>query len=88
MKATFYGNEDGTAVTQGEIPEEYRAIAEEYREKLVEAVAKLMKILWRNTSKVKKSLLKSLKRLSVKLHCQYNSIQLFVVQHSKTKVFN
>ena len=39
MKATFYGNEDGTAVTEGEIPEEHRAQAEEYREKLIDAVA-------------------------------------------------
>jgi len=39
MKATFYGDEKGTAVTEGEIPEEYRAQAEEYREKLIDAVA-------------------------------------------------
>ena len=39
MTATFYGNEEGTAVTQGEIPEEHQAQAEEYREKLIEAVA-------------------------------------------------
>ncbi len=39
MKATFYGNEEGTAVTEGEIPESHKAQAEEYREKLIEAVA-------------------------------------------------
>ncbi len=39
MNATFYGNEEGTAVTVGEIPEEHRAQAEEYREKLIDAVA-------------------------------------------------
>lgn len=39
MKATFYGNEEGTAVTEGEIPEAHKAQAEEYREKLIEAVA-------------------------------------------------
>ncbi|CAM5321290.1 Elongation factor G OS=Lysinibacillus sphaericus OX=1421 GN=fusA PE=3 SV=1 [Lysinibacillus sphaericus] len=39
MKATFYGDEKGTAVTEGEIPEEHREIAEEYREKLIDAVA-------------------------------------------------
>jgi len=39
MKATFYGNEDGTAVTEGEIPAEHLAQAEEYREKLIDAVA-------------------------------------------------
>ncbi|MCZ8537656.1 elongation factor G [Paenisporosarcina quisquiliarum] len=39
MKATFYGNEDGTAVTEGEIPESHKAQAAEYREKLIEAVA-------------------------------------------------
>ncbi|WP_423408720.1 elongation factor G [Heyndrickxia sp. MSNUG] len=41
MKAIFYGNDLGTEITEGEIPEEYRAQAEEYREKLVEAVAEL-----------------------------------------------
>jgi elongation factor G len=41
MKAIFYGNDLGTDITEGEIPEEYRAQAEEYREKLVEAVAEL-----------------------------------------------
>jgi len=39
MTATFYGNEDGTAVTEGEIPESHKAQAAEYREKLIEAVA-------------------------------------------------
>lgn len=39
MNATFYGNEDGTAVTVGEIPESHKAQAEEYREKLIDAVA-------------------------------------------------
>lgn len=41
MNATFYGNDEGTDVTEGEIPEEYKAQAEEYREKLIEAVAEL-----------------------------------------------
>ncbi|OLO27177.1 translation elongation factor G [Alkalihalophilus pseudofirmus] len=39
MKTTFYGNDLGTDITVGEIPEEYKAQAEEYRTKLVEAVA-------------------------------------------------
>ncbi|WP_078429453.1 elongation factor G [Alkalihalobacterium alkalinitrilicum] len=39
MKTTFYGNDLGTDITIGEIPEEYKAQAEEYRTKLVEAVA-------------------------------------------------
>ncbi|MEK4701663.1 elongation factor G [Solibacillus sp. FSL R7-0668] len=39
MNATFYGNEEGTAVTVGEIPESHKAQAEEYREKLIDAVA-------------------------------------------------
>ncbi|MGN7386247.1 elongation factor G [Sporosarcina sp. SAFN-015] len=38
MKATMYGNDLGTDTTIEEIPEEYRAQAEEYREKLVEAI--------------------------------------------------
>jgi elongation factor G len=41
MKAIFYGNDLGTEITEGEIPEEYKAQAEEYREKLIEAVAEL-----------------------------------------------
>ena len=41
MNAVFYGNDLGTEIEVGEIPEEYRAQAEEYREKLVEAVAEL-----------------------------------------------
>ncbi|MBD8033557.1 MULTISPECIES: elongation factor G [Solibacillus] len=39
MNATFYGNEEGTDVTVGEIPESHKAQAEEYREKLIDAVA-------------------------------------------------
>ncbi|MGI8387077.1 elongation factor G [Robertmurraya sp. P23] len=39
MNATFYGNDLGTDIEVREIPEEYRAEAEEYREKLIEAVS-------------------------------------------------
>lgn len=39
MNATFYGNDLGTDIDVREIPEEYRAEAEEYREKLIEAVS-------------------------------------------------
>ena len=38
---TFYGNDEGTDITVGEIPEEFKAQAEEYREKLIEAVAEI-----------------------------------------------
>jgi len=41
MKARFYANDLGTDITEGEIPEEYKAQADEYREKLLEAVAEL-----------------------------------------------
>ncbi|MDM5227859.1 elongation factor G [Cytobacillus sp. NJ13] len=41
MKATFYGNDLGTDIEDREIPEEYKEQAEEYREKLIEAVAEL-----------------------------------------------
>ncbi|MDQ0201812.1 elongation factor G [Neobacillus ginsengisoli] len=41
MNAVFYGNDLGTDIQVREIPEEYKAQAEEYREKLVEAVAEL-----------------------------------------------
>jgi elongation factor G len=41
MKAVFYGNDLGTDIEVREIPEEHQAQAEEYREKLIEAVAEL-----------------------------------------------
>jgi elongation factor G len=41
MRATFYGNDLGTDIEEREIPAEYMDQAEEYREKLVEAVAEL-----------------------------------------------
>ena len=39
MKAEIYTNDLGTEIEETEIPEEYRELAEEWREKLVEAVA-------------------------------------------------
>ena len=41
MKAHFYTNDLGTDIEVKEIPEEFKAQAEEYHEKLVEAVAEL-----------------------------------------------
>lgn len=41
MKAVFYGNDLGTDIEVREIPEEHKELAEEYREKLIEAVAEL-----------------------------------------------
>jgi elongation factor G len=41
MKAHFYSNDLGTDIEVREIPEEHRELAEEYHEKLVEAVAEL-----------------------------------------------
>ncbi len=41
MKATIYGNDLGTDLEVIEIPDEYKAQAEEYREKLVEAAAEV-----------------------------------------------
>jgi elongation factor G len=41
MNAVFYSNDLGTDIEVREIPEEYLALAEEWREKLVEAVAEL-----------------------------------------------
>ncbi|WML29431.1 elongation factor G [Neobacillus sp. OS1-32] len=41
MKAEIYGNDLGTDIEETEIPEEYKAQAEEYREKLIEAVAEI-----------------------------------------------
>jgi elongation factor G len=45
MNATFYGNDLGTDIDVREIPEEYRAEAEEYREKLIEAVSEFDEVL-------------------------------------------
>ncbi len=39
MKAEIYTNDEGTDIREEEIPEEYRELAEEWRDKLVEAVA-------------------------------------------------
>ncbi|MCJ0554786.1 elongation factor G [Enterococcus cecorum] len=39
MKAEIYTNDLGTEIEETDIPEEYRELAEEWREKLVEAVA-------------------------------------------------
>ena len=42
MTVTYYDNEEGTALREGEaIPEEHQAQAEEYREKLIEAIAEV-----------------------------------------------
>jgi elongation factor G len=41
MNAVFYGNDLGTDIEVRDIPEEYLPLAEEWREKLVEAVAEL-----------------------------------------------
>ena len=41
MKATFFGNDEGTDITEGEIPAEHLELAQEYREKLIEAVAEV-----------------------------------------------
>jgi elongation factor G len=41
MKAVFYGNDLGTDITVGEIPADQLELAEEYRGKLIEAVAEL-----------------------------------------------
>ncbi|GKW47648.1 elongation factor G [Planococcus sp. NCCP-2050] len=41
MKARFYANDLGTDITEGDIPETHRELAEEWRTKLVEAVAEL-----------------------------------------------
>ncbi|KZE68241.1 elongation factor G [Fictibacillus phosphorivorans] len=41
MKAVFYGNDLGTDIEVRDIPEEHMPLAEEYRGKLIEAVAEL-----------------------------------------------
>jgi elongation factor G len=41
MKAHFYEDDLGTNITQGEIPDDYKELAQEWHDKLVEAVAEL-----------------------------------------------
>ncbi|MBT2572134.1 elongation factor G [Planococcus sp. ISL-110] len=41
MNARFYANDLGTEITEGEIPESHKELAEEWHTKLVEAVAEL-----------------------------------------------
>ncbi|HSI67879.1 MAG TPA: elongation factor G [Planococcus sp. (in: firmicutes)] len=41
MKARFYANDLGTEITEGDIPESHKELAEEWHTKLVEAVAEL-----------------------------------------------
>ncbi|ALS80112.1 MULTISPECIES: elongation factor G [Planococcus] len=41
MKTHFYANDLGTEITEGEIPEDHKELAEEWHTKLVEAVAEL-----------------------------------------------
>ncbi|MGM0899270.1 MAG: elongation factor G [Bacillota bacterium] len=41
MNARFYANDLGTEITEGEIPEEYKELADEWHTKLVEGVAEL-----------------------------------------------
>ncbi|WEG12676.1 elongation factor G [Pullulanibacillus sp. KACC 23026] len=41
MKAYFYEDDLGTNITQGDIPDEHKELAQEWRDKLVEAVAEL-----------------------------------------------
>lgn len=45
MKAVYYSDDSGLTADIKEIPEEYRAQAEEYREKLIEAVAEFDEVL-------------------------------------------
>ncbi|ALS75471.1 MULTISPECIES: elongation factor G [Planococcus] len=41
MNARFYANDLGTEITEGEIPEEYKELADEWHTKLLEGVAEL-----------------------------------------------
>lgn len=41
MKAHFYEDDLGTNITQGEIPDDYKELAQEWHDKLIEAVAEL-----------------------------------------------
>ena len=75
MKATFYGNDLGTDVQEREIPEEYKELADEYHEKLVEAVAELDEDLMEKYLGGEEITTDELKLLSVKVQLTLNSIQ-------------
>ena len=59
MKAEIYTNDLGTDILEEDIPAEYLDQAQEYREKLVEAVAETDEELMMKYPKVKKSLTKN-----------------------------
>ena len=79
----------GINVEVREIPEEYRAQAEEYREKLIEAVAEFDEDLMEQISWMAKNLQsQKSKQQFVKRHLLLNSTLLYVELLSKTKVSN
>ena len=88
MKATFYADDTGMNVEVRDIPEEHVAKAEEYREKLIEAVADFDEDLMEKYLVAKKLQSQKSKQQFVKLHLLLNSTRLFVVLRSRTKVSN
>ncbi len=87
MNATFYGNDQGTDVSVGEIPEEYKAQAEEYREKLIEAVAEvnedIMEKYFAGEEISKEELKAAIRQATINVEFY----PVICVQRSNTKVF-
>ena len=88
MQAFFYEDDLGTRTSAREIPEEYMEQAQEYREKLIEALSELDEDLMINILKAKNLQMKKLKLRSVKQHVTLNFILYFVDPPLKTKVYS
>ena len=84
----MYTNDLGTEIEETEIPEEYRELAEEWREKLVEAVAETdeeLTLKYLEGEEITEAELKEgIRRATVNVEFY----QYYVAQHLRTKGFN
>lgn len=88
MKAEIYTNDLGTDILEEDIPEEYLEQAQEYREKLIEAVAEtdedlMMKYL-EGEEITNEELVAGIRKATINVEF----FQCFVALPSKTKEFN
>ena len=89
MKAEIYTNDLGTDILEEDIPAEYLEQAQEYREKLVEAVAETDEDLMMKYLEGEEITTDELKAaIREKQQSMLNSSQYCVVQPSRTRVFS
>lgn len=88
MKAEIYTNDLGTEIQETEIPEEYKELAEEWREKLVEAVADTDEELMMKFLEGEEITEEELKAGIRQATLTVEFFPVLVVQPSKTKGFN